>query len=252
VRTLPALRLTREAARRLRHGGTGRVHSCYTRTVNLRLDGDEATAWVSLHGPGVIPSPFGIACATPALGELVGAPVRVEGGVVAIDGALRVLLPGATVVETRLPDRAPRPPADAGPPSALPTDRLAALGEATACGDQGGCVAAARGLVGRGPGLTPAGDDCLVGWLAALHTAGARGAALLTAVGPAVLAAARAGTSALSRAWLAAAVAGVVAEPVSAFVASPDAAHRVALLALGATSGADCLGGYLLGRRALP
>lgn len=254
MRRLPALRLTREAARRLAPGRAGRVHSAYARTLNLVLDGSGDGDWVSLHGPGPIASPFGITCgAMAAAPELAGAPVRVDPRAVYVDGALELEVTGAAVVETGVREGAPLPPATA---EGLPLYRLAAptlatLAAATAGGDAVGCLAAARRLVGLGPGLTPAGDDCLVGWLAALHAAGARGRALLALVAAELLATARARTTALSGAFLAAAIAGVVAEPVHAFVATPDAAHRAALLALGATSGADCLAGYVLGRLAL-
>jgi hypothetical protein len=52
-------------------------------------------------------------------------------------------------------------------------------------------------------------------------------------------------------ALLAAVVAGQVAEPVHRFVTRPDAPGLEALLALGATSGADLLVGYLFARHAL-
>jgi hypothetical protein len=143
-----------------------------------------------------------------------------------------------------------RGPVPAGPLADLAAPALAALAAATARADGDGCLAAARRLLGLGPGLTPAGDDGLVGWLAGLWTAGGRARALLETTRPGLLAAARDRTGGLSRAFLAAAAAGVASEPVCAFVATPDAAHRSALLALGATSGGDLLAGYLLARRA--
>jgi hypothetical protein len=128
---------------------------------------------------------------------------------------------------------------------------LARLYTATSIGDATECLSSARLLLGLGPGLTPAGDDCLVGWLAGAWTAGAAGRRLVGALGPALLKEAARRTGPLSSAFLAAALVGEVAEPVSRFVAVPDAERLESLLALGATSGADLLGGYLLARSAL-
>jgi hypothetical protein len=266
--------MTREAASRLARGGTGRVHSAYARTVNLVLDGLGDAGWLSLHGAGAIPAPFGIACAAPPPAPPAGAPVRIEAAGLAIGDRLRIALGGARVRETALPAAAPLPPlpppgappgpgllpvalavlargpVPADPLAGLAAPALAALAAATARSDGDGCLAAACRLLGLGPGLTPAGDDGLVGWLAGLWTAGARARALLETTRPGLLAAARDRTGGLSRAFLAAAAAGVASEPVRAFVATPDAAHRSALLALGATSGGDLLAGYLLARRA--
>jgi len=141
------------------------------------------------------------------------------------------------------------PPIDPLSRAALPA--LAHLAAATSARDAAGCLAAARSLLGLGPGLTPAGDDCLVGWLAGAWTAGAAGRRLAAAAGPGLLAAATDLTGRLSRAFLAAAVSGEVAEPVHGFALRPDEARLVGLLALGATSGADLLAGYLLARAAL-
>ncbi len=282
METLRAVALTREAARRLRAAaGSGRVHSAYARTLNVALDGLDEAGWLSLHGPGPIPSPFGIACpALPLTGIAPGAPVRVEPGAVVVGAALRVRLDGARRCDSRLPLGAPSPPvadclvwahaetregllpvaASVLKRTALPADplarlavpALAGLSAATAERDAAGALAAARGLLGLGPGLTPAGDDCLDGWLAGLWADGPAGRALVRAVGPALLRAAADRTTALSRAFLACAVAGAVAEPVRAFVAAPEAPRLAALLALGATSGADVLAGYLLARAAPP
>jgi hypothetical protein len=128
---------------------------------------------------------------------------------------------------------------------------LARLADATAAGDPDGCVRAGRPLLGLGPGLTPAGDDVLVGWLAGLWASGGQGRRLLAAVGRELAAAAAERTGALSRAFLLAAVDGQAAEPVWAFVRQPDETRVRALLALGASSGADLLAGYLLARHAL-
>ena len=178
MRRLRALRLTAEAARRLRNGsGSGRVHSVFPRTVNLLFDGAGSGRWVSLHGPGPIPAPFGIACEPwPATGGLRSAVVRVEEDTVVLDGCLRICLGGALVCDTLLPARAPAPalsgclgealargaaglfpaaaallgravpPAD--PLARAATPALARLYATTGARDAAGCLTAARALLG--------------------------------------------------------------------------------------------------------
>jgi hypothetical protein len=102
--------------------------------------------------------------------------------------------------------------------------------------------------IGWGPGLTPAGDDVVVGMLIGFHAAGARDRARELA-----LACAPAETVPLSRALLDHAAAGQTVGPVLAVMAALarrgdlDRAVR-ALLQFGATSGAHILDGI---RRAL-
>lgn len=280
MEALDAVRLTTEAARRLLAAdGTGRVHSAFARTVNLELDGLGDRGWLSLHGLGPIPAPFGIVCAAPLVASgLPGAPVRVERNAVVLDGRLRIRLDRAATSDAALPRTAP-PPAvirclrqalpvaadgllpvaaallsGAPPPSTLlaraAAPALARLYAATPVGDAPEWVAASHRLLGLGPGLTPAGDDCLVGWVtgAWVHPNGRR---LIEAVAVPFLASVRERTGPLSRAFLAAALAGEAADPVRRFVASPGTAELSALLALGATSGTDLLTGYLLARQAL-
>jgi Protein of unknown function (DUF2877) len=279
MRALHATAVGAEAARRLGGGvRSGRVHSAFARTVNVTLDGLGDAGWLSLHGPGRLPAPFGIACPgplpVPALAP--GAPVRVERDGLVLDGAIHLRLAGVPARDTALPTTAPRPPSAAclraagpdglGPAAAavlretgLPADplgrlaapALAALHAGTAGGDAAGALAAATALLGLGPGLTPSGDDCLVGWLAGLWVGGVAGRDLLAATAPALLAAARERTGALGRAFLAAAAVGQAAEPVRDFVMTPSPAHLAGLLALGATSGGDLLAGYCLAREAL-
>jgi len=102
-------------------------------------------------------------------------------------------------------------------------------------------------VVGRGPGLTPAGDDVVAGALAALHLAGR----LDRSAGTAIHARAATHTTSLSAALLRAAAEGQVvpqaARVLSALAAdAPQAAVRDAaarLFDVGSTSGHDlCLG----------
>ena len=106
-------------------------------------------------------------------------------------------------------------------------------------------------LAGRGPGLTPAGDDVLAGLLLVLAIAGHDRAELERA-------AASARTHAISRAFLLWAARGQPVAPVhhllAALVDGDGVAierHRSAVAALGQTSGADLLLGLRLGLGAL-
>ena len=118
-------------------------------------------------------------------------------------------------------------------------------------------VAAIGRLIGRGPGLTPTGDDLLVGFLAGLRVAaGSRAGrlAFLDRLGGAVIGAA-ARTNEISQTFLRHAVAGCVAEPLAMLArhigaaAPPEEVERATarLLGFGHTSGADATLGLLLG-----
>jgi len=161
----------------------------------------------------------------------------------------------------------PRPTLDAVAPSALAA-RCADARQRFVCVDDGGLgrslksndPAAVRhamcALLGRGEGLTPEGDDVLVGLLAGLRllgpSVGAPGAGgMLAAVAPIILTEAPFRTTALSAALLRHAVAGEVADPVAAFLqaltgkgdlsAVVDALHT-----MGNTSGVATASGMLL------
>jgi hypothetical protein len=109
---------------------------------------------------------------------------------------------------------------------------------------------AAKGLGGIGPGLTPAGDDLLLGVMHGLwatlqpNQAQSFGSLLANAAIPR--------THALSAAWLQAGASGEAAEPWHALVAAIAARDEIelrsaamAILPTGHTSGSDALGGFL-------
>jgi hypothetical protein len=128
----------------------------------------------------------------------------------------------------------------------LPPDAPDRLGAGLASGDAAGAVAA---LLGRGTGLTPAGDDLLAGALATLRALGSPAAERL---GPVVRALAPSGTARLSAALLQAADVGALvpeaAHVLRALAAGGDveaAADR--LVALGHTSGWHLAAGLLVG-----
>ena len=109
-------------------------------------------------------------------------------------------------------------------------------------------------LLGAGSGLTPSGDDCIVGLLVALHALGARDVAATVACVVARHAPHR--TSRLSAAHLDAACAGEAIEPLHAAIAaiaagtSPEPALD-ALERFGHGSGFDALAGVLLATDAI-
>ena len=109
-------------------------------------------------------------------------------------------------------------------------------------------------LLGAGSGLTPSGDDCIVGLLVALHALGARGVAAAVACVVARHAPHRTGR--LSAAHLDAACAGEAIEPLHAAIAavaattSPEPAID-ALEKFGHGSGFDALAGVLLAADAI-
>lgn len=121
---------------------------------------------------------------------------------------------------------------------------------ALASRDMAGCQAKAENLAGLGQGLTPAGDDWLMGALYALWSTWPVDEARPWA--SAILAAAAPRTTLLSAAWLKAAAWGEAGEPWHEFVETilgdQDATVISAvrrILATGHTSGADALAGYL-------
>jgi hypothetical protein len=126
---------------------------------------------------------------------------------------------------------------------------IAAFLTGHAAGDMEALADSARALCGLGPGLTPAGDDWLAGWMLAQHLLPDIASA---AVG-AVLGAATA-TTTLSRAFLECAAAGEAdaswhrllfalaqEDPADVQVAGRAILHH------GATSGADMLAGFAAG-----
>ena len=146
----------------------------------------------------------------------------------------------------------------AGPPARDdPFD--SALYQALAAFEAGGEVQDLVSLVGLGPGLTPSGDDALVGTLAALdlgRAANPAAAVLRAALVAALPSPLAERTTRLSAQMLAAAAAGLYAEPILGLLerlADEDPSpHRVedaarVLLGLGHRSGRDTLLGIAAG-----
>jgi hypothetical protein len=127
---------------------------------------------------------------------------------------------------------------------------LAGLTVALANGDRTLAAETATRLIGLGPGLTPSGDDVLVGIEAALHALARPTAGFLVLAIDGV----EGRTTELAATLLGHAAAGEFAERLhvllAALLGSDDEAIPAAIdraVAWGATSGADCLLGVLLG-----
>ena len=127
---------------------------------------------------------------------------------------------------------------------------LSELVVALEAGDRTRAAEAAARLVGLGPGLTPSGDDVLVGIEAALHALARPSAGFLALAMGGV----EERTTALAATLLRHAGAGEFAERLhvllAALLGSDDEAIPAAIdraVAWGATSGTDCLLGVLIG-----
>src|SRR5271165_1573244 len=211
----------------LRTPRTGRVHSVFTHAVNLEL-GDELWTVVA---PG---------------GHDAALTVRLSGAVVPGDLGLRINDP--VYVRSRHVAWAGSWPL------------AGAIVGALASGGRGDLDDAVRRTTGRGPGLTPAGDDVLVGVLAVLTAPGvAAGCEPVAARLRAALAPALPTTTEISRALLRQASQGHVSRPVwelastllSGSAAAASAQARADVLSTGATSGGDTCAGLVAACRLL-
>lgn len=122
---------------------------------------------------------------------------------------------------------------------------------ALVAGDVARAAEAARGLVGLGPGLTPSGDDFIVGLTAALFALGHESAREFAAE---CAAAAQEGSTAVSRAYLSWAARGAFAQVVHELIDGLLGERPLAvgvqarsLLGWGATSGMDLFAGVTAG-----
>jgi hypothetical protein len=247
-------------------GESGRVLSVHGSAVNIEWS---TGGLMALHGEGDLRAPFAAAVPDTALGQFAAhALVRREAGVVAV-GDLRLRWQGAEIVDTRMPTpervcstACPEP----APRAVLAAAALASRGSALdgplgrsaqntlAAGlarrDPACVLEGALGLMGLGPGLTPAGDDCLVGVLAVLHRVEPDGLVAAPLVRLGIEGAARTRTTTVAAEFLRHALAGRFAEPLLDLLTATNAegGHTAArrLCAYGASSGADTLLGVAL------
>jgi len=253
------------AARALAGDHAGRVAAAHRRAVNLLLDDGPL---VTLLPAGSPLHPWAITAALVAsdLARLAeGDRVRVTAAVLEV-GPLRVALAGVEVADLRVARR----------PAALSKEDAGLLWRRSVSGadggpfdeslskvlrrfTRGGDVGGLAALVGLGEGLTPSGDDVIVGVLGGLDAA--REASPLAAPARASLVEALAGrvareTTLPSAQMIEAAAEGLYAEPVLDVLhvladvkRTPAALERsaAALLALGHRSGRDTLRGIAAG-----
>lgn len=219
----------RDLLRRAADGPVRVVHRGPDAVYLAVHDDDGREACVGVLGADAVAVPCGLRSRLPVLAVGTAA---VHGGVLHLDAepvAVRRL------VDTRVPARSPLPRTGLRPAPGLP----AAV-----------TPAAVAGLVGRGEGLTPLGDDVLCGWLALHRAAGAPT--------PGVDAAVRAHlhrTTLLSAELLRCALRGEVVPQFAALVTAlgtpAEPAALAALTAVGHTSGAAMVHGAALALSAL-
>ncbi len=148
-----------------------------------------------------------------------------------------------------------------GLPSSVPDVDTRRLRLALSTSAPAELCSAAAALLGRGPGLTPEGDDYLAGALAATRTLGStlgdrRPLAMLDDAGPRLIATARTRTTAFSAALIRCALRGEVAEPAAALLRALAGrgdvlgTHR-RLLSVGHSSGPALAAGIVLGAKSL-
>lgn len=230
------------ARRWLENNRPARLLHTFGGVGNLVNDRGEVLSVVS---PRIGPGPLNLV----VTGEAAAALERREP--VCFDELSRQLTVGGSIVGWSAAELwSPRPewsrlrllPAEWPAPVPLPPDIAAPLRHTVAglvAGDWAACLAGARGLAGRGAGLTPAGDDVLLGifyaqwvWQARLEWA----ARLAAEVAPL--------TTTLSANLLRAAADGEAGWQWHAVVDGRPGAV-VALLAVGHTSGADAWAGFV-------
>lgn len=264
-----AIRVLRADARvveRLRSAPrlAGRVHSVFERALNLQWhDGRLLT----LQGPGPLRAPFAASLAwlPGAASPGPGRPVWRRDDMLVLDGV--VLDPRRAIgVDVTMPEAGARPhaalaslpaPSTAAPGLLSGIGRAARfrLAEGVRARDPVALIEGALGLVGLGEGLTPAGDDCLVGTLAVLHRFARSWLSAHPEIPAAVGRAAARATTAVAYEFVAHALTGRFAETLIDLLTAGSADEVSGavgrVLESGATSGADTLAGVRLALAAL-
>jgi len=265
---VPQCRAGPLAAQALAREARGTVVSTHARAINLLLDDDSLVAVLPALSPI---HPWALATAFQPWRAPEGAPVRVSGKVL-VAGSLRVELGRLETVDLHLRRRPPHVPTDLVThlaqfyePQAGQDPFNEKLGVALRGVSDGGDPRDLASLVGLGAGLTPSGDDVLVGVLAALDlisqcSPDAR--TLRQALVDVLPVPLETCTTRLSAQMLRAAADGLYAEPVLALLdalarngADPAPAERAAeaLSRLGHCSGRDTLRGIAAAlSRAIP
>jgi hypothetical protein len=240
------------------------VHSVFARALNLEVRGELLT--LADERAGRLPN--GVALQDPpdfrALGLRAGDRADLgRQGIRVPSAGLAIDLAGAAPWDPKLGTSGRRPDAGRlGPLAGLAAasgfaprgddpwqawGAIDALGSALGAGDLAAMLRAAGALIGRGPGLTPSGDDFLLGFAAALT---ATGHPLGRPFARGVAERARGATTDVARVYLDHAASGEYAEHLHtvmrALLVGSDGDLAIAVgraLGWGATSGADALTG---------
>jgi hypothetical protein len=262
------------------------VHSVFQRACNIETEAGEL---VTLVAPGSGNLPHGIRCAAPfarlrqgQAAKLEGATLRFPAAEIVVDFSRAIVWNGriaavstdlrVSQVRRALRDHAP----DQGVAPALYScgrlhstleralaarlaQTLPLLARATERGDAGAAVSALSALVGLGAGLTPAGDDFIVGYLAALWSRSRREPGIAALLRALALPIGRLSlhTNAISRQMLLDALQGQFAERLTDVVrcicdGGDIAGASMRALEVGHSSGADALCGLLFGYSLIP
>jgi hypothetical protein len=237
----------------------GRVHSVFRRTVNVVWHDGRL---ISLQGPAPLAVPCGLVLSR--MPVCVGPGTAVQGGDGQIlCGAESLVWEGASLADPTIHSTGETREMleavlkeETGPGVAAGLDsEIGRRGQRLmADGIRGGNAAAflggARTLIGLGEGLTPAGDDCLVGALAMLHRFSQPWLEGQPEITAAIAAAVEEGTTMVGREFILHALDGSFSEAILRLVgaASAQEARRATaqVLATGGTSGADTLRGMQL------
>jgi hypothetical protein len=275
---MPITRLSVQALRILEENPQARIHSAFTSAVNLQAGERLITC-----SPGAISAPHGVEMSPGDLAQLQRlhgtSPAEVldwqphERAIVSRSGKLVIsAAPQTTVFDTALP-------ISKGASINRSVDRLighlARTRAHTGLGDEWLALTADRHLthavasllegkfddpvlywLGRGPGLTPSGDDVLVGMIAALWFVGEIDSSSLAPLRQLLVNAGIRLTTDISVEYLHYACRGMVAGPLHELLLALDRSDRSAtadavnrLGRYGHTSGMDCLLGVVTGLR---
>jgi hypothetical protein len=236
------------------------VHSVFDRVMNL--------AWhdgrlLTLQGPGRLVAPFAAELTRlPGTGVPPGGCVWRRDNVLALDG-LTLDWRAVVVADTDMPESARAPSVilsavlSQGSVSAAPAlssvtavRARARIAEGLSCRLPEVFIEGVCQLIGLGEGLTPAGDDCVVGVLAVVHRFAPSWLRQHPAITASIAARAAAATTTIAGEFVAHALDGRFAETVIELLTgkTTDAVERAAarLSRTGATSGADTLVGIRL------
>src|SRR5262245_61694496 len=263
ARVISVVTMSAGTVRRLRAAPSdaGQVHSAFDHALNLDWhDGRLMT----LHGPGPLLAPFAVALTHFPTGVVrPGRRVWRQDDTIILDGIVVDWNDSATVDVTMPETSAARQSATALL-SMLPEVANSSFGLTSTVGRRAGWrlaeglrlrqtesfIAGALGLLGLGEGLTPSGDDCLIGALAVVHRFARSWLDAHPEIESVVRTASVTATNAIAREFITHALAGQFSESLIDLMSAQsakDIGRAVThLLSMGATSGADTLHGIRL------